>query len=344
MEDKKKKVAGLSKTIESLKTHIFNDVIWPNLSDENDGVGLFSYERMEETQDAGEYKQIAKSLGMGVQTFPVSHGSCMKAMGGSHRHGSKSHSSKKKCAVDSSAYFIKDDRTGKEFLIWGDVEPDSVSLEPRNQNVWAFAGQKIAAGKLDTIFIECSYDAGRPKELLFGHLAPEYLAQELVTLAKEVTKNLRKRVNQYSPRPSPLRKRSRETKDVGMQRPAPASWALNHRPLSPSSPPPSDSDTDFPSNDFLPTPQSMCQNSPESDFDMRPGVAPTSGYDPAAVKGFDATALMGVRVVITHVKETFNAGEDTVGNILKSCEYHAREAGLVGVVFIGARAGMDIYI
>ncbi|KAJ1303658.1 hypothetical protein OPQ81_008086 [Rhizoctonia solani] len=35
------KLAGLPATIQALKTHIFNNVIWPNLSDEDHGAGLF---------------------------------------------------------------------------------------------------------------------------------------------------------------------------------------------------------------------------------------------------------------------------------------------------------------
>ena len=35
---RKKIIAGLPKTIEAIKTHIFNDVIWPNMSDEDGGI------------------------------------------------------------------------------------------------------------------------------------------------------------------------------------------------------------------------------------------------------------------------------------------------------------------
>lgn len=40
-----------------------------------------------------------------------------------------------KCVYNSSVFFIRDSATGKEILVFGDVEPDSVSLSPRNRLV-----------------------------------------------------------------------------------------------------------------------------------------------------------------------------------------------------------------
>lgn len=43
--------------------------------------------------------------------------------------------------------------------------------------------------QLDTIFIECSWPSGRADAELYGHLTPDYLVQELETLAVEVVKS-----------------------------------------------------------------------------------------------------------------------------------------------------------
>jgi cAMP phosphodiesterase len=43
-----KAIVALPPTIEAIKTHIFNDSIWPNLSDENHGVGFVTYRRLTE--------------------------------------------------------------------------------------------------------------------------------------------------------------------------------------------------------------------------------------------------------------------------------------------------------
>ena len=59
-------------------------------------------------------------------------------------------------AYDSTALFIVDAATGCETLYFGDVEPDSVSSQPRNRAVWTAAAPLIASGALSTIFIECA--------------------------------------------------------------------------------------------------------------------------------------------------------------------------------------------
>ena len=98
---------------------------------------------------------------------------------------------------ESSAFFIRHDPTSREFLFFGDVSPDSLvggggdggdgpsSSEPKNIAVWRAAAPKIPA-TLSAIFIECSWPSGRPDELLYGHLSPEHLVDELAVLAEQV--------------------------------------------------------------------------------------------------------------------------------------------------------------
>lgn len=88
--------------------------------------------------------------------------------------------------VESSAFFLRDSMTGKEIIIFGDVEPDSVALEPHNQRVWRTAAPKIVAGSLRAIFIECSYNDSVDDAYLYGHLCPRHLIAELRVLAKFV--------------------------------------------------------------------------------------------------------------------------------------------------------------
>ncbi|KAK3340609.1 cAMP phosphodiesterases class-II-domain-containing protein [Neurospora tetraspora] len=268
-----KKLAGLPNTIAAFKTHIFNNVIWPNLSDENNGVGLVTYTRLVEggSSALGEgeskgYLEITDDLA--VKVWAVSHGHCYErhthrgsgsvtrpgsfdasSMGASpmgvmsppmshlgprglaHHNsisaannslaafiqqqqqrdqdrmsihpgnlfggGGRSNSisglggghaaDESVCVYDSSAYFIRDVTTGREIIIFGDVEPDSVSLSPRNRNIWREAAPKIASGKLTAIFIECSFDDSQTDDRLFGHLTPRYIVEEMTALAEEVT-------------------------------------------------------------------------------------------------------------------------------------------------------------
>lgn len=257
-----KRIAALPSTIHAFKQHIFNNVIWPNLSDENDGAGLVTYMRLVEggspalgfgvgrdsdglgpagLDGAKGYVEITE--GLSVKTWSVSHGHCMenhwhRGSSVGHHGGSPmgqqglgiiqdhfqdtgkaspfrrqssnpyasiagygggkgyqspmpyfpSHqpSGDKECVYDSSAYFIRDIGTGREVLIFGDVEPDSISLSPRNHRVWEDAAPKVAARTLKAIFIECSYDERQSDDTLFGHLCPRFLMEELQALARQV--------------------------------------------------------------------------------------------------------------------------------------------------------------
>ena len=88
---------------------------------------------------------------------------------------------------ESAAYFLRNNATGRELLFFGDVEPDSISSKPQTVNVWKAAAPKIPH-TLASIFIECSWTSDRPDNLLFGHLNPVHLVDELVVLALEVYK------------------------------------------------------------------------------------------------------------------------------------------------------------
>lgn len=86
-------------------------------------------------------------------------------------------------SYDSSSFFIRNDNSNRVALIWGDVEPDSVSQTPRNKAVWLQAAKFIKQGLLNGIVIECSYAAPRNNDELYGHVTPVHLIEELTTLS-----------------------------------------------------------------------------------------------------------------------------------------------------------------
>jgi cAMP phosphodiesterase len=255
-----KRLAALPFTVNAIKTHIFNNILWPNLTDEDGGVGLVTFQRLQEGGNIalGEgsgrgYIEVCD--GLGVRGFKVSHGHCMRGPGHVHRGSNVNlpetpvigiqrssthphhHSDAQgidgregrslsfslpapsapgtpkyttntgpdpgraasvaniggqidQCVIDSTAYFIRTESSPhapcKEVLIFGDVEPDSISLSPRTAIVWAEAAPKIAAGILAGIFIECSYTNAQGDSMLFGHLSPRHLLIELQNLADMV--------------------------------------------------------------------------------------------------------------------------------------------------------------
>ena len=87
---------------------------------------------------------------------------------------------------ESSAFFVRHDASGQQFLFFGDVAPDSLAARaPQTIAVWRAAAPLIPHA-LATLFIECSWPSGRPDDQLYGHLSPEHLVDELVALAAEV--------------------------------------------------------------------------------------------------------------------------------------------------------------
>ncbi|PPQ78149.1 hypothetical protein CVT25_015482 [Psilocybe cyanescens] len=161
----RKRVYGLKQTLQDLEL-VFSDRIWPNLAswkEQDDEVKLL-YSAL--TPD-GKYKVVCPDIA--VQTIPVNHG--RNTLG----------------QYTSTAFFIRHEPSLHEFLFFGDVEPDSITNEPQTINVWRAAAPKIP-DTLSSIFIECSWPSGRKDDLLFGHLTPEHLGNELTALATEVVK------------------------------------------------------------------------------------------------------------------------------------------------------------
>lgn len=249
-----KTIVALDSAIEAIKTHIFNDSIWPNLSDEGSGVGFVTYRRLKEggnarlgSGDARGYVRVCDSLA--TLCMGVTHGKCKSRPVVSPHHRSEStgwydaytfpqrrlsrisdhesyfaavqsqrHNPSMPAShlslppgqttpgystlhtptlsaidsdhsfepVQSSAFFILNEETNAEILVFGDIEPDAVSLSPQNYRVWRTAAPKVANGTLKAMFIECSYDDSVRDTDLYGHLCPRHLVQELMFLAKEV--------------------------------------------------------------------------------------------------------------------------------------------------------------
>ena len=412
-----KKVAALPSTINAIKDHIFNDVIWPNLSDEEGGVGLVSYMRLVEggnvalgTGDGRGYIELCD--GLSVKSWSISHGHCMKP----HPHRGSSmppipadqqyHAARRdssyatappagmdlrrgsigdptsrldnECVYDSSAFFIRDEQTGHEVLIFGDVEPDSISLSPRTARIWVDAAPKIVAGILSAIFIECSYDDSQPDETLFGHLAPRHLIAELKVLAAKVNVVREGAAIEYDEdvRGRPLgsfdasleedaaklkrKRRSNGTnayQDIRRGRTPHAKWLQSDiRSQSPDPSPPtgtemlSPTELDFSTDEAIaPTPATKHNKSTNN---TRNGNHTAATQLPKLVtvlkvetecKPNEPKALEGVKIVIIHVKDTLRDGPPPGKTILTQLNEWEKEAGL-GCEFVLSKAGGEIWV
>ena len=396
-----KTVAALPSTIEAIKNHIFNDVIWPNLSDEDGGVGFVTFQRLKEGGDVmvgeGEGRgYIEVSDGLSVKPFKVSHGVCTKGPPSHHHRGSVpniheqsqppyhgSHVgepapslprnvsmsgtgqystpgtprtsffsnslpsprlgpadySGRSCVVDSTAYFVRDIESNREVLIFGDVEPDSLSLTPRTYLVWQEAARKIAHGLLGGIFIESSYDDSQADAILFGHLNPKHLIIELQNLAAmvvdakaarnvEMGAKKRKRsgpngldvVAKHAVRENEhKRSRSLAGRSVLVQdrrRSSVPDHTMDDAPIAASPLSPMDA-TVHPKNDR----RDPIQHPREHDNAISPKAVRLSVSTTNDTE-FATLPLEGLKVVIIHIKDTMKDGPHVRDNILVQLQQH----------------------
>ncbi|KAM0279380.1 hypothetical protein ACHAQH_004645 [Verticillium albo-atrum] len=399
-----KRLAGLPTTIEAFKNHIFNNVIWPNLSDENDGAGLVTYTRLVDggspaigEGDARGYLEIAE--GIAVKACSISHGrpiespphrNSQSSTGGTpvryssfdassmtpapihvqqqqlHHHFSPRsfhhptatlpltpgprassfpvqqlpHHSQlppssynepvpTASVYDSTAYFLRDVATGSEVLIFGDVEPDTLSACPRNLGIWQEAAPKIARRSLRALLIECSYDDGQASDRMFGHLKPSFIMDELRTLAGEV--DLARAAIELDARTAKKRKRGNSEAVSGLARRR--TGGSSGDPVSPktirSQP------NELPHG--IETPHLA---TPTAELSLRDLDAPLEGELPTLA--FETRALEGLKVVIVHVKDKLD-GVDPGAKILGELLAHEDDARL-GVEFIISAPGQSIIV
>jgi cAMP phosphodiesterase len=370
-----KRLAGLPRTIEAIKNHIFNNIIWPNLSDENNGAGLVTYMRLVEggspalgDGDGKGYIEICE--GLSVKTWSVSHGHCIEKH--SHRgsnaglsplrethdsprlrpRASSSLTSPRRdrtmstasnqgahdllrtnsnettfCVYDSSAFFIRDITSGSEVLIFGDVEPDSISLSPRNKHIWSEAAPKIASGALKGIFIECSYDDSQSTDMLFGHLAPRFLIEELTVLAMEVED-----ASDRAERDRGSKKRKRLSHNSSEY----------HRPKSPRKYYPAETEAISPKSPFPFQQLGEQRVQIAVDEDKIEGNG-NENEIPIPIRTREDLPLKGLKVVIIHVKDRLDDGPDVGDTIFSQLLEYEKEAKL-GCEFIISGVGMSVYL
>jgi hypothetical protein len=177
----RKTIYAAHQTLKDLEG-VFADRIWPNLAswDKDDEpykllyspsvtlllfAGQLAQAHFSRLSADGNYELVAPRIS--VRTMPLSHGFSGSGV------------------YESAAFFIRHDPTQKQFLFFGDVEPDSLAERPHTIDVWRAAAPMIPQ-VLSTVFIECSWQLGRKDSMLYGHLSPEHLAVELEALATEV--------------------------------------------------------------------------------------------------------------------------------------------------------------
>ncbi|KAI0075488.1 cyclic-AMP phosphodiesterase [Panus rudis PR-1116 ss-1] len=191
-----RRIYAARETLEDLES-VFSDRCWPNLASwkDDDSENALVYSVLATDR---EYHSITKDVS--VLPMPLSHGK-----------------TRTNTLYKSTAFFLRHTPSKQELLFFGDVEPDSIASTPLTHDVWRTAAPKIVAKTLSTIFIECSWPSGRQSDMLYGHLDPEHLCEELTALAKAVV-HARQQQGSSTGSPgtqSPARKRQKTDEGSG---------------------------------------------------------------------------------------------------------------------------------
>lgn len=155
-EDSAKPIYGNSHTIKAFKEHYFINATWSNFANEGEEPILDKYRY--KTLEVGKTYSIAET-NLQLTAFPLSH------------------------PVPSAAAWLHNER-GYSILYLGDTGPDSIEESTHLKSLWKKVGKELKQGKLKAILIEVSFTNEQPDHLLFGHLTPKLLIEELQQLAK----------------------------------------------------------------------------------------------------------------------------------------------------------------
>jgi cAMP phosphodiesterase len=155
-DDSAKSIYGLQPCLNVIRDKYFSWQSWANFGDEGEKPQLNKYHYAPLTP--GRETAIQRTA-LSVQAWPLSHGA----------------------PYESTAFLV---RSGDSYLLYlGDTGADSLEHSDRLHTLWLVAGPLLRAGRLKAIFIETSFPNEQPDKLLFGHLTPRLLMQEMQALA-----------------------------------------------------------------------------------------------------------------------------------------------------------------
>lgn len=164
--DSKKNIYALPFTIDILKNRYFTSDAWSNFANEGEEpiLGIYTYQRKNHRE-----KFEIEGTSLTAQIFELSHVNPYK----------------------SSAILVRNSQN-ESVLYLGDTGSDRVENSDQLDVLWKSIAPLIDQGKLKAILIETSFDNSRKEELLFGHLTPKLLQEELQNLAEKTrNKNLK---------------------------------------------------------------------------------------------------------------------------------------------------------
>lgn len=166
-DDSTKFIYGIPSCLSVLQEKYFSWKSWANFGNEGEKPTLNKYQYV--SLEPGKEITLANTS-MFVTSYVLSH----------------------VAPNESTAFLI---RNNDSYILYlGDTGSDAIEKSTQLQELWKAIAPLVQTKKLKAIFIEVSFDNSQPDNLLFGHLTPKLLMQELDTLSKlcgkESLKNL----------------------------------------------------------------------------------------------------------------------------------------------------------
>lgn len=157
-DDTPKPVYSSASTAQMLTRHIFNNATWANFTNQGSlpQIGRYNLIEFQDNQFG-----LIEGTPYRVMYFPLSHANCT-----------------------SSAFLVNHEE--RYMLYLGDTGADAIEKGHNLENLWHKVAPLINSQQLEAIIIEVSYPDPRPSELLFGHLTPSLLKNEIEKLRDEI--------------------------------------------------------------------------------------------------------------------------------------------------------------
>jgi 3',5'-cyclic-nucleotide phosphodiesterase len=155
-DDSKKPIYGIESCLDVVRDKYFTWKSWANFANEGDKPALNKY----------TYKILTPNTNVPLEGTSLS----VTAFLLSHVN-----------PYNSTAFLVQ--HNGSAILYLGDTGADRVEKSDKLSELWHEVAPLVAEKKLKAIFIEVSFANAQPDHLLFGHLTPKLLNEELEKLA-----------------------------------------------------------------------------------------------------------------------------------------------------------------
>ena len=149
-DDNSKPIYALNSVNNTMSDTYFNWLAWANFTDRGIEPKLNKYQVVDLTP---QQQTLIQNTNLTVTAFSLSH------------------------PLESTAFVIESNND--MFVYFGDTGPDDVEKQGKLNAIWEYLAQQMKSKVLRGMVIEVSFPNKQPDNLLFGHLTPKWLMQEL---------------------------------------------------------------------------------------------------------------------------------------------------------------------